>query len=829
MRACIELGSKNPIVSVHDQGAGGNGNVLKEIVEPAGAEYDIRKVFVGDKSMSVMEIFGAEYQENNALLIRPDDEALFAKLANRENCPFRILGAVTGDGRVVVKDSSDGTTPVDLPLELVLGKMPQKTFEDNRKPANNFSALALPDNITTSDVLDRVLRNLAVGSKRFLVHKVDRSVTGLVAQQQCVGPLQIPLANNGVIAHSHFGVTGTVVAVGEQPIKGLVDAGKMARMTIAEAMTNMMWAKVSAIEDIKCSGNWMYAAKLAGEGAKMWDACVALRDGLTELGVGIDGGKDSLSMAAKVGNEVVKAPGELTLTCYVTSPDIRLSVTPDLKNVDNSKLLFVPCGGDTSKARVGGSILGQVYNQVGNVDDIPDIESFSCLKSAFEVVQQLIDAKKILAGHDRSDGGLAVTLLEMCFSGNCGIDVDIPDSSQTGSICTLFNEEAGFVVEVADANVSSVMSAFEAVNVPCLNIGVVRSDGIVKVRVGGKVEIEDSCQALRDVWEATGFELEKRQRDPSVVAREQDGLKDRKAPKWKLTFEPTLTDPAVLSSSTKPKVAILRQEGTNGDREMSAAFISAGFDAWDVNIKDLLDGSVNLDDFKGIVACGGFSYADTLDSAKGWAAVIKFNEKLSDMFERFRKRQDTFGLGICNGCQLFALMGWVGEVGDGKDTEPLPEDKQPRLLHNDSGRFESRFSSVLINSSPSVFFKGMEGSSLGIWVAHGEGRFFFPDKEVLEKAKAGQLACMQYCDDDNNPTDAYPFCPNGSADGIAALSSEDGRFLAMMPHPERCFLSWQWPYLPREWEQRQSSDGAASAPAAWLKMFQNVREFCDEQ
>ena len=329
IRACCDLGDRNPIISVHDQGAGGNGNVLKEIVDPAGAVYDIRKVYLGDNTLSVLEIWGSEYQENNALLIRPEDREMFENIAKRENCPIRILGKVTGDGKVVVHDSRDGSTPVDLPLELVLGKMPQKTFVDNHK-ASNLKPFTLPPGTSPAQALDRVLRLLSVGSKRFLVHKVDRSVTGLVAQQQCVGPLQLPLANVGVTAHSHFGTTGTAVACGEQPIKGLLDSAAMARMTVAEAMTNLVWAKISRLEDVKASGNWMYAAKLAGEGAKMYDACEALRDALLEVGIGIDGGKDSLSMAAMCGDEIVKAPGELTLTCYVTCPDITKTITPDL-------------------------------------------------------------------------------------------------------------------------------------------------------------------------------------------------------------------------------------------------------------------------------------------------------------------------------------------------------------------------------------------------------------------------------------------------------------------------------------------------------------------
>ena len=765
--------------------------------------------------MSVLEIWGAEYQENNALLIRPSSEAIFKEIAERENCPIRILGAVTGDGKVVVKDSRDGSTPVDLPLELVLGKMPQKTFTDSHVD-NKLEALKLPEGTTVKSAVDRVLRLLSVGSKRFLVHKVDRSVTGLVAQQQCVGPLQLPLANLGITAHTHFGITGTVVACGEQPIKGLIDSAAMARMTVAEAMTNLMWAKISKIEDIKASGNWMYAAKLAGEGAKMYDACEALRDSLLTLGAGIDGGKDSLSMAAQCGDEVVKAPGELTLTCYVTCPDVTKTVTPDLKCPakcgGKTNLLFVDLGG--GKARMGGSSLAQVYNQIGN--ESPDVEDFNMLKNAFLVVQELIDSRTILAGHDRSDGGLATVLMEMAFAGNCSINIVVPETCDgAGEIGTLFNEEAGIVLEVSDEDTKSVMESFATKGVSCIEIGTASTGGdSIKIAVGASPPcIDEKMTVLRDLWEETSFRLEHRQRNPECVSQEEAGLKLRKAPEWKLTYTPEPTDAAVMIASTKHKVAIIRQEGSNGDREMLSAFTSASFESWDVTVSDLVNGRVTLDDFRGIVFVGGFSYADVLDSGKGWAGVIKFNDNVFQQFEAFRKRKDTFSLGVCNGCQLMALLGWI------PSNEGLPEERQPRLLENDSGKFESRFSSVKIVESPAVMFKGMEGSSLGVWVAHGEGRFHFPDKQVHEHATASNLAPLRYVDDSNNVTQEYPFNPNGSPDGMAALCSEDGRHLAMMPHPERVFTTWQWPWMPEEWSDYKVGP--------WLKMFQNAREFCD--
>eukprot|EP00560_Eucampia_antarctica_P004903 CAMPEP_0197834212 /NCGR_PEP_ID=MMETSP1437-20131217/21637_1 /TAXON_ID=49252 ORGANISM="Eucampia antarctica, Strain CCMP1452" /NCGR_SAMPLE_ID=MMETSP1437 /ASSEMBLY_ACC=CAM_ASM_001096 /LENGTH=1318 /DNA_ID=CAMNT_0043438737 /DNA_START=100 /DNA_END=4056 /DNA_ORIENTATION=+ len=811
MRACCDLGERNPIISVHDQGAGGNGNVLKEIVEPAGAEYDIRKVYIGDKTLSVLEIWGAEYQENNALLIRPKDEELFKKLAKRENCPMRILGTVTGDGKVVVHDSQNDSTPVDLPLELVLGKMPQKTFIDNHLSAD-LIPLKLPDGTQVMDAVDRVLRLISVGSKRFLVHKVDRSVTGLVAQQQCVGPLQLPLANVGITAHTHFGITGTAVACGEQPIKGLIDSAAMARMTVVEAMTNLVWAKVSKIEDIKASGNWMYAAKLPGEGAKMYDACEALRQSCLELGIGIDGGKDSLSMAAKCGDEVVKAPGELTMTCYVTCPDITKTVTPDLKcHGSKSKLLFVDLGGGNT--RLGGSSLAQVYNQIGN--DSPDIADFKLVKNAFNVTQDLIGKRMIAAGHDRSDGGLIVTLMEMAFAGNCSIEVNIPDEKNVGDIAVLFNEEAGLVIEVTESDYADVLNAYSSAGVPCIDIGTASTGGdLIQISVGGASScVNEKMTVLRDLWEATSFQLERRQRNPDCVAQEEAGLKNRISPQWKLTYKPEATNETVMKGQNKHKVAVIRQEGSNGDREMLSAFLAAGFETWDISVSDLLEGNVTLKEFRGIVFVGGFSYADVLDSGKGWAGVIKFNTGIFEQFQAFRERDDTFSLGICNGFQLMALLGWV------PSTKGLPESEQPRLLHNESGKFESRFSSVKVLDSAAIMFKGMEGSSLGVWVAHGEGRVHFPDKSIHEHVITNKLSPLRYVNDSNEITQEYPFNPNGSPDGMAALCSEDGRHLAMMPHPERVFTTWQWPWTPPEWKD--------FTVGPWLKMFQNAREFCD--
>ncbi len=449
IRACSELGPDNPIVSIHDQGAGGNCNVLKEIVEPAGARFEVREIPVGDHSMSVLEIWGAEYQENDALLLRPEDEDLFRALCAREHVPVSFVGRITGDGRAVLHNENDDTTPVDLVLDHVLGEVPQKTFDFDRLPPR-LEPLSLPHDLTVKQALDRVLRLVSVGSKRFLTTKVDRSVSGLVARQQCAGPLQLTVADVAVIAQSHMATTGAATAIGEQPLKGLIDSAAMARMAVGEALTNLVWARVTALEDVRCSANWMWAAKLPGEGAALYDAATAMRDIMLELGMAVDGGKDSLSMAARAplpdgGEEVVKAPGALVISAYVTSPDIRQTVTPDLELPGEGRLLFVDLGG--GRNRLGGSALAHVFSQIGS--DSPDIEDPGALRKAFESVQRLISAGILTAGHDRSDGGLLVSLLEMAFAGNCGIEISLEAGEDpNGVLPLLFAEELGLVMEV---------------------------------------------------------------------------------------------------------------------------------------------------------------------------------------------------------------------------------------------------------------------------------------------------------------------------------------------------------------------------------------------
>jgi phosphoribosylformylglycinamidine synthase len=885
IRTCVELGERNPIVSIHDQGAGGNGNVLKEIVEPEGAVIEVRKILLGDQTLSVLEIWGAEYQESDALLIQSEDAELFSNICIREDCPYAYVGVVTGDGHVILHDSEDDSVPLDLELETVLGKMPRKTFKSNRAVVQTVP-FTLPPALGASEVstvvsecLQRVLRLLSVGSKRFLTTKVDRSVTGLIAQQQCVGPLHIPLANCGVVAQSYFGLTGGVTAIGEQPIKGLLDPKAMARLTLAEMLTNIVWAKIDGgLESIKCSGNWMWAAKLEHEGAAIYDAVVALRDAMIQLKVAIDGGKDSLSMAALVDGEMVKAPGTLVVSGYSTVGDITKKVTPDIKyhfldkkNKDNdnkkdfeeerqlikenenSYLIVIDLG--MGKNRLGGSALAQVFGQVGQT--VPDLDDVELLKVVWNTIQRLVDEELIVAGHDRSDGGLVVTLMEMAFTGNCGLHLEIPPEafrriseaklSVEEVVGCLFSEEVGMVIEVLASRLAQVRIILEEAQVPHYVIGRPTTEKRIRVKCLDEMIIDEDMTKLRDIWEETSFELDKRQANPKCVESEKQTLASRTGPTYKLTFVPEPIPPQLRKS--KVRVGVIREEGSNGDREMAAAFLSVGFEVWDIKMSDIVKGDVHLNDFRGIAFVGGFSYADVLDSAKGWSAKIHFHEQVFKQFQAFFDREDTFSLGLCNGCQLLALLGVVPSgtlrhtsavtrrASSTDSTGPEEEEKeeeqeldwfkdQPRFIHNESARFESRFVTVRIEPSPAIMLQGMEGSTLGVWSSHGEGRVHFPNQQVLEEVVLPQhLAPIRYVDDEGEPTEVYPFNPNGSIHGIAALCSANGRHLAIMPHPERTFMLWQWPWLPLEWTQKGSSAKVEASP--WLRMFQNARAWCE--
>jgi len=807
IRACVEMGESNPIVSIHDQGAGGPCNVLTELVDPAGGRIEIRNIALGDKTMSVLEIWGAEYQERTALLLSPERLDEFRSICAREKVNCEVLGQVTGDGRIVVHDAQDDSTPVDLELAPILSSIPRKTFElksSHKQP----EPLHLPADLQVCDALRRVFRLPSVGSKGYLVRKVDRSVTGLVARQQCCGPLQLTVSDVAITAQSHFGVTGAAIAAGEQPIKSLVDVRAGARMAVAEALTNIVWARISDLAHIKCSVNWMWAAKMPGEGAALYDAAAALRDLMVNLGIAADGGKDSLSMAARVGDEVVKAPGQVVVSAYASMPDITRAVTPDIKRPGESRLMLLDLA--PGKNRLGGSALAQAFGQIG--DDSPDVDEPQLLKRAFLAVQNLIAEGRVLAGHDRSDGGLATTVAEMAMSGNCGARILLQERVEV--LPQLFAEELGLVIEYLPGDEDRICAVLRAADVPFRSLGTSDAERRIVIMHGENSALDIDTPILLSWWEETSDQIEQLQMNP-LCAREQAGRHDRPGPKYHLSFDPQLTPKHILLSERKPKVAILREEGSNGDREMTSAFYAAGFAPWDLTMTDLLYTGATLDEFRGIVFVGGFSYADVLDSAKGWAGIIRFNDKLHEMFDHFYHRQDTFSLGVCNGCQLAALLGWVPWSG-------IPDTIQPRFIRNGSGRFESRWVTVKIVESPAIMLRGMEHSTVGIWVAHGEGRLYCPDPNILREAVAKKLAPCYFVDDEGLPTEKYPFNPNGSTLGITAFCSPDGRHLAIMPHPERTFLKYQWPWMPESWRQTMKA-------SPWLRLFQNARLWCEEK
>ncbi|KAI5732459.1 hypothetical protein M8J76_000442 [Diaphorina citri] len=827
IRACIELPNNlNPIESIHDQGAGGNGNVLKEIVEPVGAVVFTESFLLGDPSISTLELWGAEYQENNALLCKPLHCKTLRMISAREKCPVQFVGVVTGTNKIVLAEdkakyysnpSNPLQHPVDIQMELICGKMPQKIFTLARAPGFPTTAHT-PPNISVLQALNNVMRLVSVGSKRFLTNKVDRCVTGLIAQQQCVGPLHTPLADVAVVALVHNDLRGAATSIGEQPIKGLVDPKRGARMAVAEALTNLVFAKISDLKDVKCSGNWMWAAKLPGEGAALFDACQAMCDIMGEFGIAVDGGKDSLSMAARVGKKTVKAPGSLVISTYAPCLDIRQVVTPDIKSPRlgySSSLLWIDlsCG----QHRVGGSALSQVLAEVRGPS--PDVEDAAALVRAFNVTQRLIQDGLVLSGHDISDGGLLICLLEMAFAGLSGMTVDIPSDVTTSEVLELlFAEELGWLLEVTNENEAFVLEQFKAANVSCKKIGVCDAFGMnakISVAVNNEPVLNEDLGTLFLIWERTSYELEKLQMNARCADEEYNSLVTRIGPKYQ--YQPVRDD--IVGATLGKKVisiAVLREEGINGDREMSAMAQVCGFEVWDITVQDLLENKITLDRFKGLVFPGGFSYADALGSAKGWAASLLLNEGIKTQLNKFIARSDTFSFGVCNGCQLMNLLGWFSVSTQDKNN--LVTDVM--VSHNNSERFECRYSTVKIMKSPAIMLRNLENSVLGVWIAHGEGRFAFKNHGIYDHLDRSQCLPIRYVDDNNKITEDYPMNPNGSPGGVAAICSSDGRHLAMMPHPERCYQSWQCPY--------PSYPTGQISPrfTPWVMLFQNAYDWC---
>ncbi len=828
IRACAELGDRSPIVSITDLGAGGECVALPEIVHPHGARYELRNIPCGDKTMSVLVYWCNESQESIVMIIKSESRSVLELISKRNRCPMYIIGTVSGDGKLVLTDKDtpenaprEQRVPIDMDMDFLLANLPEVTIEC-KSLARKLTALELPENLSVADALERVLRLLKVGSKHFLTRKVDRSVGGLCAQQQTVGPLQLTLADCAVTARSFFGTTGIATAIGEQAVKGLIDTEAGGRMSLAEAMTNLVWAPIEDFSSINFSATWQWPCRQPGEDERLYSTVKATTDMCKSLGLRIPVGKDSVSMTAWTNlngrKHPIKSPGSVQMVSFAPCADITAVVTPDIKKPGDSKLVMLDLSG--GNRRLGGSALAQVFEQLG--DETPDVNNPELLKQGFEAVQELIRENLVLSGHDVSEGGLITCLLEMAFAGNCGLDIDISKinvPSNCDIFSSLFAEELTLVFEVLSTDLKSVEKIIQShgfeLERDAFVLGKTLKRPKIIVRNGNENILEAKMRMLRDIWQQTSFELDKLQANPVCVRAERNANLNRKGPRYELTFEPTPTPDEKMQAANKPKIAILREAGTNGAREMAGAFYAAGFETWDVTMADIAEGRISLGDFRGVAFSGGFSFADVLDAGKGWAAVSMFNEKIREEFATFIERDDTFSLGICNGCQVMALLGWIPWRG-------IEDKYQPRFVKNASGIFESRFVSVKIHESPSIFFKSMEGSTLGIWVNHAEGRCVWPSKEIFEQAVNAEtnLAPIRFVDDNCKQTEKYPFNPNGSKMGITGICSRDGRHLALMPHPERLFQIWQWPYLPAYWS------GLRASP--WLKLFQNARLWCEE-
>jgi phosphoribosylformylglycinamidine synthase len=800
--------NKSIIKSIHDQGAGGMANVTKEIVSPIGGKVFLDRVHIGDPTLSSLEIWGAEYQEQVTILIDKEDEEYVRKVCKRENVPVSFVGEVECTGNITVIDKN-GNVAVDLNLNDTLENIPQKEFIFNTVK-NECHPLNIPDKSFVEHI-HHIFSSLAVSSKRFLTNKVDRSVTGLIAQQQCVGPLHTPLSNYGIIATNYTGLTGCVTSIGEQPIKAFVNSENMVRMTVGEMLTNMIFAKITKLSDIKCSGNWMWSPKLEGEGIELYKSVKALSKLLIKLEIAIDGGKDSMSMHMKSGDNIVKTPRTLVMSGYAPMDDIRIKVTPDFKG-DNTDIIFIDLG--KNNCRLGTSIIAQCNHQIGN--NCPDFECIGYFKLIFKKIQDNIVNKKIVSGHDRSDGGLITTILEMCFAGNKGCYLNI--QSKHNYLDYFFNEELGLIIETDPENTNDLIRLLIPY-IPVYKIGNVINEDSVKIVYNEEDILNESMTTLRHSWEKNSYNFEK-SKIPETLANDESLIyKDFKSINYVIP-ESILTNLYRKRKSTniipkRIKVGIIREEGSNGDKEMAAALIATGFEVWDINMQDLIKNPYMLYDFKGIIFVGGFSFSDVLGSASGWYNVIMNNPNIKTQLKKFYRRPDTFSLGVCNGCQLMVKLGIIEGIH--------------KMKENKSGRFESRFSTVKIPSNNSIMLKNMENLELGIWVAHGEGRFepcyntniinnFSRKADVFNKSSI----VMQYVDNEGNSTEKYPYNPNGSVSGIAGVVSFNGRHLAMMPHPERCFLNWQFP-----WKSFDNDNKHLNSP--WFLMFKNAYEWCCAQ
>ncbi|QOV67722.1 phosphoribosylformylglycinamidine synthase [Citrobacter sp. BDA59-3] len=805
---CWQLGDANPIQFIHDVGAGGLSNAMPELVSDGGrgGKFQLRDILSDEPGMSPLEIWCNESQERYVLSVAADQLPLFDELCRRERAPYAVIGEAVAEQHLTMSDSHFDNQPIDLPLDVLLGKTPKMTRDvQTRKAAGE--AIDSRD-ISIADAVNRVLHLPAVAEKTFLVTIGDRTVTGMVSRDQMVGPWQVPVANCAVTTASLDSYYGEAMSIGERAPVALLDFAASARLAVGESLTNMAATQIGELNRIKLSANWMSAAGHPGEDAGLYDAVKAVGEELCPaLGLTIPVGKDSMSMKTRwqEGHEQreMTSPLSLVITAFARVEDVRRTVTPQLSTEDNALLLI-----DLGKGHnaLGATALAQVYRQLG--DKTADVRDVQQLKGFWNAMQALVADGKLLAWHDRSDGGLLVTLAEMAFAGHCGVNVDIAALGQD-HLAALFNEELGGVIQVRAADREAVEALLAANGLAdCVHyLGQATASDRFVIEAAGQAVFSESRTTLRMWWAETTWQMQRLRDNPECADEEHQAKANDNDPglNVKLSFDINEDIAApYIATGARPKVAVLREQGVNSHVEMAAAFYRAGFDAIDVHMSDLLAGRTGLEDFQALVACGGFSYGDVLGAGEGWAKSILFNNRVRDEFETFFHRPQTLALGVCNGCQM---MSNLRELVPGSEL-------WPRFVRNHSDRFEARFSLVEVTQSPSLLLQGMVGSQMPIAVSHGEGRVEVRDDAHLAQLESKGLVALRFVDNFGKVTQTYPANPNGSPNGITAVTNESGRVTLMMPHPERVFRTVSNSWHPENWGE----------DSPWMRIFRNARK-----
>ncbi|WP_370978773.1 phosphoribosylformylglycinamidine synthase [Agaribacterium sp. ZY112] len=809
---CWQRGEANPIAFIHDVGAGGLSNAFPELAKDGGcgAHFELRNVPNDEPGMSPLEIWCNESQERYVMAVAPEMLAEFEAICQRERCPYAVVGEALDEEVLVLNDTELNAKPVDLPMSILFGKPPKmhRTAETGKQSTEAFDYSDIP----LAEAAERVIQHPSVASKMFLITIGDRSVTGMVARDQLVGPWQVPVADNAVTTVAYDTYAGEAMSVGERTPLALLDAPASGRMAIGEALTNIASTAIADIKDIKLSANWMCAAGHPGEDEKLYRTVETVGMELCPaLGLTIPVGKDSMSMRTAWQQDgeskAVTAPLSLIISAFTPVSDVRLNVTPELKtNKGDTRLVLIDIA--RGKQRLGASIFAQCYEQMA--EQGPDLDSAEEFKGFFNAVQECLQNQLLLAYHDRSDGGLFASLVEMAFTARCGLDIDIAALGGDAH-SALLNEELGAVVQVKESDLAALKATFEKHGLAdlLLDLGAITSDESIRFHHGDEVVYVSTRASLQELWAKNSFHLQSLRDNPLCAEQEYDRIRHND-PGLSVSLSFDVNDDIsapYIQKSERPKVAVLREQGVNGHVEMAAAFDKAGFEAIDVHMSDVISGRRSLEGFKGLAAAGGFSYGDVLGAGEGWAKSILFNGRARDEFEAFFHRTDTFSLGVCNGCQMMSNL---------KSLIP-GADHWPRFVRNISEQFEARFSLVRVDESPSVLFKDMAGSYMPVAVAHGEGRAEFRDQAHLDACEASGTIAMRYLNNDLSIAESYPANPNGSPSGITSLSSLDGRATIMMPHPERVFRAVTNSWHPEQWQE----------DSAWMRLFRNARVFTD--